>query len=434
MRWESQECDLAQISQSFKEQFFQTKSLNQEKFYLIIPPTPKCFSTPDSTYKFCLIAENNGLSNRACTEVKTPEELDLNGVTLEMNQTSTLPFVDLTLSREVENARKYYFYLQMPQEIILGVTYDEITLKDVMLPPGKGLILSAKICSENVCDKTPSITIDIGYENPLTEAELRTRLEDIRALLTDENYLEFISEFQVLLLITQKLGNWDQRKNGVCGAFYRGITTAMTDLAAQNFTSENIFEANLILDALDVSPCHFDNEIINENRTRALDAATQLLENLDVAQKLQMATKRQKFESGFRQPRGRTKREIKLDFSEILDDLWKKELFNPKNLERKMKIFQNLVTNLSSSDVDKCADLRGKLTSEAALEAAQGITAQDPPVELNIESLRMKITREYPKVLENMTAFFPDEAYSQVSKKLALATTITISYLLLGVV
>ena len=420
VRWESEDCDLSQVSQSFKEQFFQTKALNQERFYLIIPATQKCFNNPDSTYKFCLIAESNNRRNKACTEVKTPENLDVNGVTLEVNKTS-LPFVDLTISREVENALKYYFYLQMPQEknhqIILGLSHDEPTLKDVMLPPGSGLILSAKICSENVCEEIPSITIDVP-SRMISEEELRTRLEDIRALLTDEKYLDVISEFQTLLSISKSGGKWEQQKNGVCGAFYRGIITAMNDLASQNFTTESIFEANVILDALDESPCHFDNEVISENRTRALDAATELLANMDEAKKLQMATNIEKFESGFRQPRKIFKRESTksaLDFSAILDDLLKKELFDPKNLERKMKIFQNLVTNLSSSDVDRCADLREKLTFEAALEAAQGITAQDPPVELNIESLSMKITRDYPKVLENMTSLFPDEAYSRVS-------------------
>ena len=185
----------------------------------------------------------------------------------------------------------------MPQEknhqIILGLSHDEPTLKDVMLPPGSGLILSAKICSENVCDEIPSITIDVPSRE-ISEEELRTRLEDIRALLTDEKYLDVISEFQVLLSISKSGGNWDQQKNGVCGAFYRGIITAMNDLASQNFTTESIFEANVILDALDESPCHFDNEVISENRTRALDAATELLANMDEAKKLQMDEERRK--------------------------------------------------------------------------------------------------------------------------------------------
>ena len=182
-------------------------------------------------------------------------------------------------------------------------------------------------------------------------------------------------------------------------------------------TSEDLWISSVLLEALDSECNEFDNELINQNRTSAFDAARQLLANIDEVKVEVLEQSIEKFESGTREPRI-FKREIrnvlKKSASEILAKLKKLELFNLEYFTQKRKVCQNLATNLSSSDVDRCMALRQCLTSEAAFEAGQGISAQDTPVRLDIESIAMNIQRIYPNLLENTTVKFPDE-YSNVS-------------------
>ena len=244
-------------------------------------------------------------------------------------------------------------------------------------------------------------------------------------MATEERYLEAISEFRVLLTTLKNGQNWETQKNGACGAFFRAMTQALHK--QQIRISEDLIISSILLKALDKSECNeFDNELINQNRTSAFDAARQLLANIDEVKDQVLEQSIEKFESGTREPRI-FKREIgqklknamenlgeKVKSSEVLATLKKLELFDLDYFTQKRKVCQNLATNLSSSDVDRCLALRQCLTSEAASEAGQGISAQDAPVKLDIESIAMNVQRIYPNLLENTTIRFPDE-FSSVS-------------------
>ena len=81
-----EECDLAQVSKSTIEQRFDNKALVQEPFFLVIPPNQNCFQPGGLTYKFCLEAENGNKVTKACTEVISPEDMDINGVSIEVRK------------------------------------------------------------------------------------------------------------------------------------------------------------------------------------------------------------------------------------------------------------------------------------------------------------------------------------------------------------
>ena len=229
-------------------------------------------------------------------------------------------------------------------------------------------------------------------------------------MATEDRYLEAISEFRVLLATLKNDGqHWDTQKNGACGAFFRATTKALHK--QQIRISEDLRISAILLKALDKSECNeFDNELINQNRTSAFDAARQLLANIDQVKDQVLEKSIEKFESGTREPRI-FKRDIgqKMKSSEVLATLKKLELFDLDYFTQKRKVCQNLATNLSSSDVDRCLALRQCLTSEAAFEAGQGISAQDTPVKLDIESIAMNVQRIYPNLLENTTIRFPDD-------------------------
>ena len=179
-----------------------------------------------------------------------------------------------------------------------------------------------------------------------------------------------------ILLATLKSheSNWNNLKNGGCGAFFRALRACMNDLKPRLYSAH--VEAKELLKSLIQSECQVvDNDLIHDDRVAAYEAAADLLEAMEetlddrIQKRVEKKFQDVQLERGQREPRGRrNKRETEAtEAAARIRALMAKASFDRETFAFRLGILQNQVTDINNTSVKDILALRDGLTLDPTL-------------------------------------------------------------------